>query len=267
MRIVVTGHEGYLGRHLCPVLCRFGDVAGFSLPYRDASEWEDALDAELEHRPDVIVHAATDRLQRHEQDSPEAERVFASNYHCTKKIAEWARSYGDETKLIFTSTCSSIYPFSFYTWAKRCSADLIMAMLNNYCVFNIFTIYGREDPNDNKQSPIQKLMSGNLPYCFEGWVRDYIHVNDVVRGIVHVIEGDIRGEYDLGTGVGISSKEMADIWKHHRPPTGKGPEGYHEVLVARQGKMLPGFETRVDIREWLDMQSKNFDIVGRMHNG
>ena len=266
MRIVVTGHRGYIGKLLMPELEKLGEVTGFSLPYHDDVEWTEALDNELAQRPDVIVHAATERLQRHEQGRPDAERVFASNYDCTKKIAEWARFWGHETKLIFTSTCSSIEPFSFYTWAKRCSADLVMAMLPNACVLNTFTVYGREDMTHNKQSPIHKLMNGNLPYCFEEWTRDYIHVDDVIRAIVHVIESDVRGEYDLGTGEGISSKEMVDIWGHHRPPVARPgdagyPDGYHEVLVARSDKMLPGFETRVDIREWLRCESVNLSIL------
>lgn len=266
MRIVVTGHNGYLGKFLMPRLEKLGEVKGFSLPYHEGSEWEDALDTELGQQTDVIVHAATERLQRHDQSRPDAERIFASNYHCTKKIAEWAKYYGNETKLIFTSTSSSIEPFSFYTWAKRCSADLIMAMLCNYCVLNVFTIYGREDMEHNKQSPVHKLMNGNLPYCFQSWVRDYIHIDDVVRAIVHVIACDIKGEYDLGTGEGISSKEMVDIWKHHRPRVvGPGdpeyPEGYHEVLVARGDKMIPGFKTKIGIREWLKQQSVNLDIL------
>lgn len=65
---------------------------------------------------------------------------------------------------------------------------------------------------------------------------------------------------------------MVETWKHHRPLVAKPgdlgyPEGYHEVLVACRAKRIPGFATKVDIREWLDLQSKNFDSVGRMHNG
>ena len=264
MRIMVTGHTGYIGKILVPVLKKFAEVEGFSMSFQDEGEWIKQADRAFRYPFDIVVHAATERLQRHEQNRPDAEQIFASNYHCTKLIAEQAKL--DRSKLIFTSTCSSITPFSFYTWAKRCSADLIMAMLADFCVLNIFTVYGSEDPNSHKQSPIHKLMNGKLPYCFEGWTRDYIHVDDVVRAIVHVIECDIKGEYDLGTGVGISSKEMVEIWKHHRPPAVKPgdpecPEGYHEVLVARKEKMLPGFETTVDIRQWLKLQSDNLSII------
>ena len=75
-----------------------------------------------------------------------------------------------------------------------------------------------------------------------------------------------KGEYDLGTGVGVSSKEMVEIWKHHRPPVVKSgdpkyPEGYHEILVARKEKMSPGFDTTVDICQWLKLQSDNLSII------
>ena len=264
MRILLTGHAGYIGKHLMPALTGLGEVRGFSKPFHDKVEWTDALDSVFDDRYDVIVHAATERLQPHEQNRPDAERIFASNYYCTKLITE--RAYADRSKLIFTATCSSIEPFSFYTWAKRCGADFIMAMLNDFCVLNIFTVYGNESHEHKKQSPIHKLMSGNLPFCYDGWVRDYIHVEDVVRAIIHVIECQIRGEYDLGTGIGISSEEMASIWKHNRPNViGAGhpnyPEGFHEVLVARIDKMIPGFKTTIDIRQWLKLQSDNLSII------
>ena len=264
LKIFMTGDKGYLGAYLVPALQCFGEVHGFSESFEDEDQWDKALEKALPKDVDVIVHAATERMQRHEQNRPDAERIFKSNYYCTKRIAEYADRYN--AKLIFTSTCSSIVPFSFYTQAKRCGADFITALLDNYCVLNIFTMYGLEDASNNKKSPIHKLMNGNLPYCFAEWVRDYIHVDDVVRAIIHVIQCDIRGEYDLGTADGISSKEMVDIWRHHRPPEiGLGhpcyPEGYHEVLVARPDKLIPGFKTRIDIRGWLKQQSINLSIL------
>ena len=217
MRIMVVGHEGYLGTSLVPELKKLegAEVAGFSMSFHDKVTWVEALDEAFKTRFDVVIHAATERLQRHEQHRPDAERIFASNYHCTKLVAEHAKQ--QNSQLIFTSTCSSITPFSFYTWSKRCSADLIMALLDDYCVLNIYTIFGKEGTGNNKESPIHKLMTGKLPYCFHPILRDYIHVDDVVRAIVYVIEKDIKGEYDLGTGEGVSTKELINIWGRYQP--------------------------------------------------
>lgn len=264
MNIFMTGDKGYLGTYLVPELKKIGNVHGFSESFENEGQWDAALNRAFPEQVDFIIHAATERMQRHEQNRPDAERIFKANYYCTKRIVELAKAHN--VKLIFTSTCSSIEPFSFYTWSKRCSADLIMASLNDYCVLNVFTIYGKEDASNNKKSPVNKLMNGTLPYCFAEWVRDYIHVDDVVRAILHVIECNIQGEYDLGTGDGISSKEMVDIWRHHQPKVVKAgdpeyPDGYHEVLVARSDKMIPGFITRVDIREWLKLASDNISII------
>ena len=134
MRIMVTGHTGYIGKILVSVLKKFAEVEGFSMSFQDEREWIKQADRAFRYPFDIIVHAATERLQRHEQNRPDAEQIFASNYHCTKLLANIARR--DRSKMIFTSTCSSIQPFSFYTWAKRCSADLIMAMLDDYCILN-----------------------------------------------------------------------------------------------------------------------------------
>ena len=268
MRIVVIGHNGYIGKQLTPKLRSLDEVIGFSFRYHDDEAWNAELHEVFDAgKVDVVVHLATERMQRHEQHRPDADRIFAANYHCVKRVAQKAREH--RAKMIFTATCSSIKPFSVYTWAKRCSADLIMEMLdNNACVVNIFTAYGREDTQNNKQSPIQKLMNGSLPCCFDPWVRDYVHVDDIVRAILHVIECDVAGEYDLGTGVGVSSKELVDIWKHAdvrivQPGDPEWPEGYHESLVARKDWLIPGFETKIDIREWLKLQSDNQKIINQ----
>jgi len=276
VNIILTGHKGYLGKLLMPRLERLveksafadvplGDVRGFGLSYSaDPTAWQREFDTVFDWDVDLVIHAATERLQRHEQGRQDAESIFASNYHCTKQIAKAARQ--KRAKLIFTATCSSIEPFSFYTWAKRCSADLIMAMLQDYCVLNIFTIFGREDEAYNKESPIRKLMKGKLPYCFDPILRDYIHVDDVVDAILYVIEKEIAGEYDLGTGDGVATKELIEIWGRHRPPVigpddPNWPAGIHPSLIARRKKMLPGFIPEIDVREWLRTQSINESII------
>ena len=141
-----------------------------------------------------------------------------------------------------------------------------MAMLDDYCVLNVYTIFGKEGDGNNKESPIRKLMEGKLPYCFDPILRDYIHVDDVISAILYVIEKDIKGEYDLGTGVGVSTKELIEIWGRHQPPViGPSdpdyPAGIHQELVARHTKMIPGYQPKVDIREWLQTQSINEFII------
>ena len=276
MNIVLTGHKGYIGQLLMPHLERLveksqfadmptGDVRGFSLSYTtNQAAWETEFERVFDWDINLVIHAATERLQRHEQGRQDAESIFASNYHCTKQIAKAAQQ--NSAKLIFTSTCSSIEPFSFYTWSKRCSADLIMAMLQDSCVLNVYTVFGKEGTGNNKESPIRKLMNGSLPYCFHPILRDYIHVTDVISAILYVIEKEIVGEYDLGTGNGVSTKELIDLWGRYHPPViGRDhpdwPAGIHQTLVARREKMLPGFIPEIDVREWLRTQSVNESII------
>lgn len=274
MNIIITGHEGYLGKLLLPELeglmqrhaisdMPLGKVRGFSIPYRDPTAWTDALETVFAWTPlDLVIHAATERLPRHEQCEPDAERRWAANYQCAKQIADLTRQKG--AKLIFTSTCSSIEPTTMYGWAKRASCDYIKAVVKNYCILNIYTIFGKEDTSNNKESPIRKLMENKLPYTFHPCFRDYIHVEDVVRAILYVIENEIAGEYDLGTGVGVSTQELVKIWRKTNPrvlPPGQWPLGVPQRLVARSHTMLPGFTTKIDVREWLRTQLINDSIL------
>ena len=42
-------------------------------------------------------------------------------------------------------------------------------------------------------------------------VRDYVYIDDVARGFVHVLEGRLAGVYNLGTGVGTSVREIVEM--------------------------------------------------------
>ena len=253
MRILLTGAKGYIGRHLESLLTiNYGQdsVECFDV-YGDRDEWNSKIAKVTNNSYDVIIHAGAIRMPEYEQPD-----IFWWNYHCSKMIANFASSVRPEPKLIFFSTCMAINPVSHYGWSKRCAADYIMQTLDNYCVVRPYTVYGREEGALNKYSPVWRLIRGELPYCFNPWIRDYIHVQDLCAGIVHIIKNDLRGDYDLGRGIGTSTMELVELWDRCRPPIvspgePRWPVNAPEALVARPEKMLPDFEYSHDVIKWL----------------
>ena len=256
MKALLTGSKGYIGKHLESMLViRYGmeNVDCFDV-YGDTGDWIRQF-ADLNMRDyDTVIHAGA--IRSPEYELPE---IFWWNYWTTKQIVDVLNC--PETKFIFFSSCMAIEPVSHYGWTKQCSADLVERTLQNYAVIRPYNVYGREEGALNKYSPVWRLIRGELPYCFNPWVRDYIHVQDLCAGIVHIIENDLVGDYDLGTGQGVSTMELVELWDRYRPPiVGPGEDGWPrnalEMLVARSEKMLPDFQAKRDVKDWL-LELKN----------
>ena len=89
-------------------------------------------------------------------------------------------------------------------------------------------------------------------------------MRDVIRAIVHIVEKNITGAYDLGTGIGYTARELFERWGEPLPPAaGPGseyyPKGVPAELVARD--LLPGFETKYDVLAYLDEMKQYGDLV------
>jgi len=82
------------------------------------------------------------------------------------------------------------------------------------CIVRIADVYG---PNQNHGNLIKGIISNienkeNLKLYGEGKrQRDYIYIDDVIRGLEFIYENNLKGIYNLGTGVGTSVKEIIDI--------------------------------------------------------
>ena len=87
-------------------------------------------------------------------------------------------------------------------------------MQEKSCIVRIADVYG---PNQNHGNLIKGIISNienkeNLKLYGEGKrQRDYIYIDDVIRGLEFIYENNLKGIYNLGTGVGTSVKEIIDI--------------------------------------------------------
>ena len=72
----------------------------------------------------------------------------------------------------------------------------------------IFSLYGPyEHPNRLFSSVIQSLIKGEKVKCNNGeLIRDYLHVSDVASAFVTLLEGNIQGPVNIGSGFGLKIK-------------------------------------------------------------
>lgn len=91
---------------------------------------------------------------------------------------------------------------AMYTLEKKC------------CIIRIADVYG---PGQNHGNLIKAIISNvenkeNIKLYGKGErERDYIYIDDVIRGIEFIYENNLSGIYNLGTGEGTSVKKIVDI--------------------------------------------------------
>lgn len=216
MRVLVTGHEGFIGKNMVKHLTSLGhEVHGY--------EYDPANDPNVSTY-DWVVHlgAISSTTER------DVEKVFRQNldfsvrllnecelYGVNMQYASSASVYGSGTEF---SEESPVYPQSPYAWSKY--------MFERYARgsqgitvqgFRYFNVYGHHEEHKGDQaSPVTKFTqqarrTGSIE-VFRGsefFLRDFVCVNDVCRVHDAMFECHESGVWNIGTGFTRSFMEIA----------------------------------------------------------
>lgn len=299
---LVTGASGFIGRHFTRYLretlgyhtSAIDLVENVGVGVMDANEFFRTDTGDEQY--DLVVHAAYHVGGRATIDGNPS--VLALNLALDANMFDWAVRTQQKHVLYFSS--SAVYPVELqtgklvendwfllsenhacthlpllpdarYGWAKLTGEKLAQAAREqglDVTVVRPFSGYGPDQSLDypfpslvrrvlDREDPIDVWGSGNQ-------VRDWIHVEDVVRGAMAAVEEDDVHTTNLGTGRGISMRhllEMAmEITGYHteiRPLRDK-PEGVME-RVCNPAYMHTFYTPRISleagIRETLDFLS------------
>jgi len=187
--ILITGHKGFIGSNLH---AKLPEALGIDL--RDG---QDLLTCELPENIDVIYHLA-------------AQSGVESSWHdpiydlkSIQLTARLVKEYPD-AKIIFANSCASINVNSPYGFSKKACADYLKRFHTNYvsCIFP--NVYG-----EGSRSVVDIFKGKDeLPVFGDGLaVRDYVHVDDLVEGLLKAKDWDV-GEYFMGSGKGTTVIEL-----------------------------------------------------------
>jgi nucleoside-diphosphate-sugar epimerase len=114
-------------------------------------------------------------------------------------------------------------PKGFYSITKRTSEQLLESFCLTfgikYRIIRLANTFGRSDLGVSKkknalQFLIEKLKKGEPIELYEGgnFIRDYIHVSDVIRAIDLVLSSSpVNSIYNVGTGVPSRFRDLIDV--------------------------------------------------------
>lgn len=196
MRVLVTGHEGYLGSVLTQILAAEGhDVVGLDLGlYADGTLGPppaevktlrvDIRDVAPEHCAgvDAVIHLAA--LCNDPIGNLDPELTFAVNHRATVRLAEAAKSAG-VTRFLFSSSCSL-----YGTGAddRPLTEDAQFAPVTPYGESKVRSEAGLRDLADDRFCPV--MLRNATAYGFSPRLRGDLVVNDLVGHAL--LTGEVR---------------------------------------------------------------------------
>lgn len=260
MLVVVTGANGFIGRHLCAWLTshKYEVVGAARAPTPTSGlvpfDVHDGPFLELLHRgPDVLIHAAGTSLVNESFAGPQHD--FHSNSALYLDVLEAVRHAAPACKVILISSAAvygnpasqpvsesaPIAPISPYGYHKAI-AEQIGQMYHRIfglgtCAVRVFSAYG---PGLRRQVVFDAIRllrasSPDHPAVFRGTgqeARDFIHVEDVAQGVETVMRGARwTGEaYNLASGDSVTIAQLVEIVRRQ---IGEGATARFDGVAAR----------------------------------
>lgn len=314
-KVLVTGGTGLIGRPLVEMLIELGAkvrIASLDDPSRAHPEadfkhvnlmnFENCM--QVCEGMDYVFHLAGIKGSP-AMTSKKPASFFVPTILFNTNMMEAARQCGVK-KYLFTSTIGVYSPAEifyeddvwktfpsendrFAGWAKRmgelqAEAYKIEYGWNEIAVVRPANVYGPYDNFDPENamvipSLIKRALDGENPLIVWGDgspIRDFIHAKDVARGMLIALEKGTGKPINLGSGIGVSIKEIVEIIVNNMKIKPKvvwdtsKPSGDKKRLMDMYRAKALGFEPTISIeegiKEVMDWYQKNRDIVDKRYN-
>jgi len=217
-KVLVTGAKGMLGLDLTDALSRRYEVYGRDIDDFDITREKETMDAIIEIRPDIIIHAAAYT----DVDGSESHRELAHSVNGggTKNVAAACRELGSKmvyisTDYIFDGTKSGAYseedppcPINAYGGSKLEGEQWVRKLVDQFVIVRTAWLFGRGGNNFVKTILKLAREKGALSVV-EDQVGSPTYAMDLSRAIYVLTEKGCQGIYHITNGGTCSWYEYA----------------------------------------------------------
>jgi UDP-glucose 4-epimerase len=257
-KVFITGGSGFIGSHLTDRLLSRGDqvlvldnyatgrkenlTAQAGLEVVEGSVADATLVADLmkRFRPEVVVHAAASY-----KDPENWAEDARTNALGTVHVVQASREVGVKRLVYFqTSLCYGLHPrenpitvdhpnfpgATSYALSKTCGEDYVRLSGLDYVSLRLANTFGPRNISGPLAIFYQRLTNGQPCFVVDSR-RDLLFIEDLMRLVLPVVDGQGKGIYHAATGRDYSIKELYDA-----VVAALGLELKQEVEVRPRGK-------------------------------
>ena len=224
---LVTGSKGFIGNKLTPLLPYAREI--------DLKDGKNLITCPLpnEFDIDVIYHLAAQTSVENSITDPMYE------IDSMKMIVRLVQEYPN-AKIIFTQSAASLDITSPYGFFKKSVADYLKTFHSNYVICTLPNVYG----GGNGVVDIFKGKEVVEIYGDGKQVRDFVHVDDIVKGLILAQDWEC-GEYLMGSGTGTTVLELAQGKRIKYLPERK------EIRESILPNTTPNWEPIIKVKDYL----------------
>jgi len=244
VRILITGHQGFIGSSLWERLKDKHTLYGI-----DIKSGDDIREADLPE-VDLVIHLAARAGVRESVKDPK--KYWETNVEGSKRIIEHYK----DTRILAASS-SSVYESYLNPYS---ATKYIMEQIphNNICYMRFHTVY-----NDSARTGMffDKLFKGTVEYITEH-ERDFIHLEDMLDALeILIMNPNVKGIFDIGTGRTV---KMSDICP--KLPIKTDTPRERQRTCANTDFMLDncGWTAEIKVEDFLE---EHFESIRNYYNG
>lgn len=238
-KVLITGGSGFIGRHCLPLLLKHGyqvhaiarkpllDIAHPNLFWYSIDLFNSNIvrDVITRVKPSHLLHLAWYAV-------PGQYPTALENFRWVQASLDLLQIFTDSggKRILMTGTCAEydwrygycddqitpLVPSSPYGVCKHSLSQLLGSFSNCAGISSawarIFWLYGQhEHPNRLVSSVVKSLLTDKKVECLAGYqIRDFLYVNDVANALVTILNNDLIGSINIGSGIPISIKELVE---------------------------------------------------------
>lgn len=280
-KILVTGCSGYIGSNLCRFLESSYEIHGLDIN-------DPQVPLKKFYKADILqLHSISDQLEPYDAVVHLAAKVQVSESE-TSPIMYYNTNINGTTNVlnripcknfIFASTGLANYCMDAYGISKRAAEDCVREICTthiptNYTIFRFYNVIGSSNgiKPTNHDGLMFRLMQAkeygeftifgsDYEESHDGTcIRDYVHVLEICNAIKLAIETPSNSVESLGHGIGVSVKEMVELFQQTNNcsfPVKYGPRRKGDIPVSVLENVSPYMVELYNLTELLKINQSD----------
>lgn len=217
MKILLTGHKGFIGSHLLRAL----EQEDYEV---STYEWGEILPSVMEQDWVIHVGAISSTTEK------DVEKIMQQNVDFTTQLYDACKTFGVNFQFASSASLygvqnrftedSPVDPKTPYAWSKYLCERHINRIPKGSTtqIFRYFNVYGPEgeEHKGNQASPYMQFTKQaketGIIKVFENsenYKRDFIHIGDLVKYHLDFLKTNKSGIFNIGTGITKSFLQVA----------------------------------------------------------